>query len=145
MACKRPLEQIMFKLFDWLFKEKPLSPGDYGYTYGFKDHDFIRMHFPEKNPPMEEGHLAWIIFDGPKCGDRLVLRPINKQLIERWKKETPGALPIYETGRLEYCKLASAKDNAEIKQYLFDNYIPSQAKNYYEEWLKRLGHVDVSA
>jgi hypothetical protein len=139
----------MFKLLERIFKEKPLGPGDVGYTWGFRDRDFIRMHFFEKNA-YEEGALAWVDFGQGtmargSCGDRLYLVPVSKKLRKRWKAGEMGAFPIYDTERLELCKLATPNDNKEIREYLFENYKPEFAKRYYEAWLKRLGNVDVSA
>ena len=140
----------MIKWMKSLFAEKPLEDGDFGYAYGFHDHDFIRMHFPGAEDSMEEGQLAWIHFDNQGSdwpSDRLYLRPVSKKLIRRWKKETPGAFPIYDAGRLEYCTLATEKDNLQIKGYLFYTYRPPSAQVYYNAWLKRLGEkkVNVSA
>lgn len=129
---------VIGSLASFLFPGEPYLGEN---TYGFKDKDFVRMHFPPAaGEAMEEGYLAWIDFrqSGNYCGDRLCLSPVSQKLIERWKKEIPGALPIYDTGRLEHFKLASANDNVEIKQYLFKYYKPEYANRYYKAWLKRL-------
>ncbi len=124
----------------------PREPYSGENTYGFKDGDFVRMHFPGSEDSLEEGHLTWVDFTGSQkftniCSDRLFLWHVSKGLRDKWQNQPH----CYDTGRLEYFELATAKDNDEIKKWLYEEYKPDYAEKFYQAWLKRLGGVNVSA
>lgn len=111
-------------------------------SYGFKSGDFVRWkkNFGS-NKAIESGQLAWLDW-GKYPSDRITMRPVSKELIERWPQ---GAFAIYDVEMLQYCEFATIDDNKEIEEYLHEYHSEEYACKCRYAWRNRLTEIHVSA